>query len=287
MRRASSAFAVCAGRVSCRGAQAAETGAGILSFLRARRTLRGTRLSRAPRRSRRSFILLCGFLSITAAGPSRVNAAAPEPNERLLDFQEYRFGRSPSQFDYLAAGASGPVLAAGRPLWRAYVDPTAPSPKIVLLQASALAEADHYPMALLRDLTNDHVNLAVHFKVLSRTRSQGAGLVWAAQDQQDWLALMASPHDGLIRLVRHERHASVLAETNASWDPAVWNALEVAVRTDRIEAWLNDRPLFQLELPRLHRPGRFGLVTHADAVTVFDDFYIQFERARVRRAGGR
>lgn len=42
--------------------------------------------------------------------------------DRLIDFQQYRFGLPPTEFDYDATGPHGPVLSAGRPLWRTQVD---------------------------------------------------------------------------------------------------------------------------------------------------------------------
>ena len=69
-----------------------------------------------------------------------------------MDLQQYRYGVPPTEFDYEATGPHGPPLSAGQPFWRVYVDRFAPSPEFVLLQAATLAEADHYPLALLRNV---------------------------------------------------------------------------------------------------------------------------------------
>jgi len=94
--------------------------------------------------------VLFGFLCwlITSASGASVPASRTITN-LFIDFERYRFGVVPNDFDYTASGPHGPVLSAGRPLWRTYVDLLAPSPKLVLIQASALSEPDHYPIALL------------------------------------------------------------------------------------------------------------------------------------------
>src|SRR5262245_37711983 len=75
------------------------------------------------------------LLATTALGAAiylRLSAAAPTSVDRLIDFQHYQYGVPPEEFDYSATGPHTPVLAAGRPLWRTYVDNFAPSPKFVL-----------------------------------------------------------------------------------------------------------------------------------------------------------
>lgn len=62
----------------------------------------------------------------------------------LIDFHQYHYGAVPEEFDYDATGSNGPVLSAGRPFWRVYLDRNAPSPELVLIQAATLAQPDHY-----------------------------------------------------------------------------------------------------------------------------------------------
>src|SRR5438093_9213837 len=67
-------------------------------------------------------------------------AGAPDPViDRLIDFQQYRFGLPPPDFDYDAAGPFGAPSVSRRPSWRTYVDHFAPSPKMVLIQSPGLA----------------------------------------------------------------------------------------------------------------------------------------------------
>src|SRR5687768_15860330 len=56
------------------------------------------------------------------------------PIDRVIDFQDYRFGVPPEEFEYDATGPHGPVLSEGQPFWRTYVDKYAPSPTFTLMQ---------------------------------------------------------------------------------------------------------------------------------------------------------
>lgn len=204
--------------------------------------------------------------------------------DRLIDFQQYRFGLVPGEFEYTATGPHGPVLSAGRPLWRVYVDLFAPSPKLVLIQSSALAEADHYPIALLREVKAESPKLAVSFKLLGGDRARSAGLLWRARDKDNYYAVLANGLHHDVRLLLMKRGRPVeLATAKSAFDDKEWNSLEVSVQGDRILAWLNDRLVLEARDQNLVASGRLGLVTHADTIAVFDDFHIQSGGGRIVR----
>src|SRR5437764_8185864 len=81
-------------------------------------------------------------LSLYALRPTE----SDKPIDLLVDLETSRFGVVPGEFDYDATGPHGPVLSAGQPLWRTYVDEFAPSPKFVIIQAATLADERHYPL---------------------------------------------------------------------------------------------------------------------------------------------
>jgi hypothetical protein len=196
--------------------------------------------------------------------------------DRLIDFQQYRFGRVPAEFDYDATGAHGPVLAAGRPMWRIYVDLFAPSPKLVLIQSSALPNADHYPIALLRDVNLRELKMAVGLKILGGSVTGSAGLLWGAQNKDGYHAVLVSGLDHHVRLVRMSKGRPVeLGKGKAAFDEKEWNFLEICSQRDRVAVWINDRLILEARGQDLTTAGRVGLITHADTTAVFDDFHIR------------
>jgi hypothetical protein len=215
---------------------------------------------------------------------SVVAASAGARIDLLFDFQQYRYGQPPREFEYDATGSHGPVLAAGRPMWRAYMDLFAPSPKLVLIQASALAEADHYPVAALRDVSLQNVKLAVSFKLLGGNLGRSAGLFWQAQDKNNYHAALVDGLSHELRLVKmRSGRAAEWAKVEAAFDGTAWNSLEVSVQGDRVLLWLNDQRVLEAREPELGKSGRVGLMTHADTIAVFDDFYIQTGEGRILR----
>jgi hypothetical protein len=225
-----------------------------------------------------------GLIALACLG---LGAAAADPaRNRLVDFQQYRFGLAPAEFDYDASGPHGPVLSAGRPLWRTYVDLLAPSPKMVLIQSSTLAQADHYPIALLRDWTAENLKLAVSLKMLSGHLTRSAGLLWRVQDKDHYYAVLVGGSDLQVRFFQMNRGQPVeLAKAPAPLAKRQWNDLEVCAQYSRVDVWLNDRLVLLADLGDQDpaKPGRVGLITQADTMALFDDFYVQSGAGRVVR----
>ena len=222
----------------------------------------------------RWFLLAClGWVMACRADPEL---------HRLIDFEQYRFGVPPKEFEYTATGPHGPVLSAGRPLWRTYVDLSAPSPKFVLLQASALAASDHYPLALVRDVELRDVKLAVSVKVIGGKLSGAAGCVLRAQDKNNYAAVLLDSMAQRVRLVRMvDAHPKELASARINIDPGQWNKVEVIAQENEFAVWLNDRAALSAQDSTMMAAGRVGLLTHADTLAEFDDFYIQNGPGRV------
>src|SRR6266498_4022436 len=70
-------------------------------------------------------VLIVVFVVLVAGRAGNGDRAAT----RVIDFQQYDYGRPPEEFVFDATGPHGPVLSAGQTLWRTYVDLSAPSPK--------------------------------------------------------------------------------------------------------------------------------------------------------------
>jgi len=215
-----------------------------------------------------------------------LSATPQKPLDLIVDLQQYRYGVPPTEFDYDATGPHGPPLSAGQPFWRVYVDRFAPSPEFVLLQAATLAEADHYPLALLRDVQARDVTLSVYLKPMGGTLAQSAGLLWRVQDKDNYYAVLADALDQqvhLLKMVRgqpHELGAAPISigvvfdqqEPGPTWG---WYLLKVETKGRQIIVWFQDQKVLEATDATFTRSGRVGLITHADAVALFDDFRVQ------------
>ena len=209
-----------------------------------------------------------------------------KPVDLLIDFHQYHYGAVPEEFDYDATGSNGPVLSAGRPFWRVYLDGNAPSPELVLIQAATLAQPDHYPIALLRDVQAANVTLSVHLKPMGGTIDKSQGLIWRVQDKDNYYAVLASALDGQLHLLKMvDGQPQVIAsapiqiavqfeqdEPTPTWG---WYTLKIETEGSRITVWFDGEKTLEATDNTFMRSGRVGLITHADSVALFDDFSVQ------------
>ena len=224
------------------------------------------------------------MLGLACVAGSALAATLDPVLDRLVDFQQYRFGVPPSEFEYDGTESFGRAPATGRPSWRTYVDLSAPSPKMVLIRSAAPGGVERYPCAVLRNVTAENVNLAVSFKLLSGDTHRSAGFLWRARGTNDYSALLVDALHREIRFLRMANgRATELAKAPAIFDEKDWNYLEVAVQGERLAVWLNERSVLETRDPQPATAGRVGLMTAGDTVALFDDFHVQAGPARIVR----
>jgi hypothetical protein len=228
--------------------------------------------------------------------------ATERPVDVLIDFQLYRFGVPPLEFDYDATGPHGPVESARRPMWRTFVDRFAPSPDLALIQASTLPDTAHYPLALLRGAVARDVTLSVFVKPMGGTVRQGAGVVWRARDRNNYYAALAEPRDHRLHLLavvagRPRELAAVPIAIKVEFERRTpsptwgWYALSILAEDERLAVWFQGERVVDVVDTTLRAPGHVGLITHADAVALFDDLHVRLKsrawRGRSSRRGSR
>jgi hypothetical protein len=233
-------------------------------------------------------LAFCGAMALAVA----VLWVPPHPvlARRVVDFQEYRFGVVPAEFDYDATGSHGPALAGGRTMWRTYADLFAPSPKLALIQASALRRLDHYPIALLRDVSAADLMLFTYIKPMGGDLRQSAGLVWRARDRDNYYAALLDARASrvlLLRMVggRPQEIAATAAPIQVEFQRSApssgrgWYTLRVEAVDDRIQVWVQGERKLSIRDGLIREAGRVGLITHADSVALFDDLDVQTGRS--------
>lgn len=209
-----------------------------------------------------------------------------KPVDLLIDFHQYHYGAVPEEFDYDATGSNGPVLSAGRPFWRVYLDRFAPSPEFVLIQAATLAEPDHYPIALLRDVQAREVTLSAYLKPMGGTTYQSQGLIWRVQDKNNYYAVLANVVDSQLHLLKmvdgqtqeigsEPIQIAVQFEQDVPTPTWGWYTLKIETKGSLITVWFDGEKTLEATDSTLMRSGRIGLITHADSVALFDDLSVQ------------
>jgi len=236
------------------------------------------------------------ILILAAALSLRFFSGTEKPVNLLIDFHQYHYGAVPEEFDYDATGPNGPVLSAGRPFWRVYLDRFAPSPELVLIQAATLTEPDHYSIALLRDVQAKDVTLSAHLKPMGGTTYQSQGLIWRAQDKDNYYAVLANVLDSQLHLLKMvdgqpQEIASapiqiaVQFEQDAPTPTWGWYTLKVETVGRHITVWFDGEKTLEATDSTLMRSGKLGFITHADSVALFDDLTVKVGRQVGVQAG--
>ena len=226
------------------------------------------------------------ILFLAASFSTSLFTGTEKPVDLLIDFQQYHYGAVPEEFDYDATGSNGPVLSAGRPFWRVYLDRFAPSPEFVIIQAASLAERDHYPIAVLRDVQAKDVSLSAYLKPMGGTMDKSQGLIWRLQDKDNYYAVLANALDSqlhLLKMVDGQPEAiasasiqiAVQFEQDAPTPTWGWYTLKVETEGSLIKVWFDGEKTLEATDKTFMRPGKLGFITHADSVALFDDFAVQ------------
>jgi len=220
-------------------------------------------------------------------GPhGRLQAQHRGSNDILIDFEHYHYGVPPSEFVYDATGPHGPVRIANRPLWRTYVDLFAPSPKYVMIQASNLTKPDHFPIALFQGVAVVNLRLSVYLKLIDGRLERSAGLLWRVRDKDNYYAVLANARDNRLHLLAMKQgqpveiavspiSIGVVYERRTPSPSWGWYALQVETEGNRIAVRFQGEKRIEIDDDVFSGPGQVGLITHADTVAMFDDFYIQ------------
>jgi 3-keto-disaccharide hydrolase len=172
-------------------------------------------------------------------------------------------------------------------IWKVVADPTAPSSPNVLAQLSDDATNYRFPLAIANKENYKDVTLTVHFKAISGTRDQGAGLVWRFRDANNYYIVRANALENNVVLykVQDGKRISLAPKGTPEKTYGVktrvpgntWNKLGVQVKGGLFTVFFNDQKLFDVEDTTFAEAGKIGLWTKADSVIHFDDLTAEGE----------
>lgn len=187
-----------------------------------------------------------------------------------VNFDDARSGELPANW-------TGSKTGKGDPKWTVEKDDTAPSKPNVLKQSGEAA----YPVALKNDTLLKDGFVEVKFKAISGREDQAAGVMWRAKDTDNYYICRANALEDNVVLYKTEagkrksldivgRKGGYGVETKVA--PQTWHTLRVEFSGNRFKVLLNGKHLFDVEDNTFKEPGKVGLWTKADSVTLFDDF---------------
>ncbi len=193
----------------------------------------------------------------------------------VVDFESMAVGEAPKAFTCARTGRG----AAGS--WAIEDDASAPAGTRVLAQTSADTTSYRFPVCVYEGFTAADVDLSVAFKPVSGTVDQAAGLVWRYRDPDNYYVVRANALEDNVVLYKVENGERSDLRPVGSWPFAYgrtaevpagrWSTLRVKAKGGRFSVWLGAEHLFEVEDDTFPAPGKVGLWTKADSVTLFDD----------------
>src|SRR5947209_6552173 len=195
----------------------------------------------------------------------------PTALAETVNFDDATPGAAPS-------GWTATKTGKGEAKWTVEKDDTAPSKPNVLKQSGTAT----YPVALKEDgvVIKDGF-VEVRFKAVAGSEDRAAGLVWRAQDANNYCVVRANALEDnvvLYKTVNGARSSLDIVGRKGGYGVKVsvpanqWHSLRVEFTGNRFKAVFNGKLLFEVEDGTFVQPGMVGLWTKADSITLFDDF---------------
>lgn len=131
-----------------------------------------------------------------------------------------------------------------------------------------------YPVVLIEETTAADLDLEVAFLPVAGKGDMGGGLVWHAQDHQNYYITRANPLEQNIRFYRVVKGVRLqLANFDQIISVKKWHTLRVVVRGNHFQIIYDGQSVLDVR-DDTFKAGRIGLWTKADAVTYFDNLQL-------------
>ena len=217
-------------------------------------------------------------LLLTAAcsgtGHHEKRARAVVTGMTRLTFDSLADNAIPKGWKIEGTGQEGPLAT-----WGAMADATAPSGGRVL----AMQRPNHDSPATFNLCWTDRSSfrdgtITVRFKAMTGMEDQGGGVIWRAQDRNNYYIARFNPLEDNFRIYTvKDGVRRMLANAKVALPAGAWHTLKIVQKGNRFEGWLNGQKLLEGSNDVFTAPGGVGLWTKADAVTAFDDFEFVLE----------
>ncbi len=146
-----------------------------------------------------------------------------------------------------------------------------PSPPHVIAQLNHRAFEQDYNVVLVQGLTVANFDLHVSLLPVASKADMGGGLIWRAQDAQNYYLTRANPLEQNIRFYRVVKGVRYkLASFDHIISVDTWHTFRVLARGNHFQIIFDGQTLFQVQ-DETFQSGQIGLWTKADAVTYFDE----------------
>ena len=193
---------------------------------------------------------------------------------QVVNFDKDQPGQAPQGFSFGLTGKGKPGV------WVVQKDPTAPSQPNVLAQTDADPVGYRLPVCVYDGFSATDVDVSVKYKPVSGDGDQAAGVVWRYRDQNNYYIVRANANENNVVLYKVENGVRTdlplvgkgrTYGMKAPIPSGEWGTLRVVAKGDLFEIYSNGVKLYEVKDAAFGGPGKVGLWTKADSVTLFDD----------------
>jgi hypothetical protein len=217
--------------------------------------------------------LLMVLVMVAGSGWADPTASTAAMTESVsLDFDDVPSGEIPSGWKIEATNPKGPLAT-----WQVIEDSTAPSGA----KALALTSPNHtfggaFNLCWTPTISFLDGTIEVGFKANTGEEDQGGGVIWRAQDQDNYYIARFNPLEDNFRIYSVRDGArKTLASVRIALPAGQWHTLKIVQNGNHFEGYLNGKKLLEGTNDLFKKAGGVGLWTKADAVTSFDDFTVR------------
>jgi hypothetical protein len=169
----------------------------------------------------------------------------------------------------LPPGWTGTKTGKGDPKWAVVPDETAPTKPNVLKQSGEAA----YPLCIKEDTSLKDGFVEVKFKPVSGKKDQAGGIIWRCRDNDNYYIARANALEDNVTIyhtIKGQRVSFKNVDTKVA--SGEWHTLRVDFKGNRFTVNFDGKKVIDATDASFTEPGKVGLWTKADSVTLFDDF---------------
>ena len=194
-------------------------------------------------------------------------------SETEFSFENVSTGKLPAGWK-IEATNPGKELAD----WQVVTDKTAPSGQKVLSLLKTNNYGSTYNLCWTDKISFTDGEVEVKFKANSGREDQGGGVIWRAQDRDNYYIARMNPLENNFRIYFvKDAHRKMLASARIEIPTGEWHELEITHRGTEIAGYIDGKKLLELEDNTFPEAGGVGLWTKADAATSFDEFEVEMK----------
>ncbi len=162
-------------------------------------------------------------------------------------------------------------------VWKRVEDKTASNGEALLVEPDPESnKGECFNLFLSQDIVVKDLTISVKVKAVKGKEDQGGGVVWRAEDRDNYYVARWNPLEKNFRLyyVKDGIRKMIATKENINADPKKWHKIKVVHKGNKIECFFDGQKMISTESQVFNDEGRVGLWTKADATTEFDDLNV-------------